>query len=85
MQVWFHLLYPILCIDLRLLYLGLALVALIEAQDVSTGVPPSGLPPSECPEPCPLEDGVFEVEPCSEFFCSCSDSIGYLQVQMTTH
>ena len=42
----------------------------------STSFPP--LVP--CPEPCPAESGYFEVEPCSAFYCSCTNGIGYLQV-----
>merc|ERR1711941_161661 len=41
----------------------------------STSLPP--LVP--CPFECPAEFGYFEVEPCSPFYCSCSNYIGYLQ------
>ena len=44
----------------------------------STSLPP--LVP--CPFECPAEFGYFEVEPCSPFYCSCSNYIGYLQAMI---
>ena len=44
----------------------------------STSLPP--LVP--CPFECPAEFGYFEVEPCSPFYCSCSNNIGYLQAMI---
>ena len=36
-----------------------------------------------CPDDCPADSGYFKVELCSPLHCSCTNGIGYLQVQMT--